>query len=145
MHSDYYLPTLTHIGLAILTWFFPLTCSRCDITTTKQRIILLLLSLMLSLSLSWSWSRSWLLSSPLPWGSGYSVAIQCAWNLHPNIHWNATGEILVGTQCVSNVFPMVFHGLPVCSNYASYHGIATGTPLGDSISKCGSSGIPVYP
>ena len=34
--------------------------------------------------------------------------------------------------------------LQVCSNYASYHWMATGTPLGSSISQCGSSCTPVY-
>ena len=48
----------------------------------------------------------------------------------------------------ASVLPVVFQwlssGLPVCSNYANKHWIATGTPLGASISQCGSSGIPVY-
>ena len=34
--------------------------------------------------------------------------------------------------------------LSVCSNHTNEHWIATGTPLGSSISQCGSSGIPVY-
>ena len=39
------------------------------------------------------------------WSSGgLPVAIQCAWNLDPSVHWNATGEIIVGSQCVSSVF-----------------------------------------
>ena len=46
------------------------------------------------------------------------------------------------------MLPLVFQwpssGLLVCSNYASQHWIATGTPVGASISQCGSSGIPVY-
>ena len=45
---------------------------------------------------------------PLPWASGLPVAIQCAWNLDPSVHWNATGEIIVGSQCVSSVLPVVF-------------------------------------
>ena len=117
---------------------------------------------------------------PLPWASGLPVAIQCAWNLDPSVHWNATGEMPVCFQWSSSGFPVVFQcvpimqintgsplehhwviasasvvpvafqctcgssGLPVCSNYANQHWIATGTPLGDSISQCGSSGIPVY-
>ena len=112
--------------------------------------------------------------------SGLPVAIQCAWNLDPSVHWNATGERIVGSQCVSSGFPVVFRcvpimqnntgsplgyhwvlasasvvpvasqctcgssGLPVYSNYANEHWIATGTPLGASFSQCGSSGIPVY-
>ena len=40
--------------------------------------------------------------------SGNPVAIQCAWNLDPSVHWNTTGERIVGTQCVSSVLPVVF-------------------------------------
>ena len=47
--------------------------------------------------------------------SGNPVAIQCAWNLDPSVHWNATGERIVGSQCASSGFPVVFH----CSNYAN--------------------------
>ena len=35
-------------------------------------------------------------------------------------------------------------GPPVCSMYTNYHWVATGTPLGVSISQCSSSGIPMY-
>ena len=112
--------------------------------------------------------------------SGLPVAIQCAWNLDPSVHWNATGGMPVVFQWSSSGFPVVFQcvpimqintgsplehhwvlasasvvpvasqctcgssALPVCSNYANYHWIATGTPLGASIGQCGSSGIPVY-
>ena len=80
--------------------------------------------------------------------SGLPVAIQCSWNLDPSVHWNATGERIVGSQCVSSVLPVVFQwlssGLPVCSNYANKHWITTVIPLGANISQCGSSGIPVY-
>ena len=55
--------------------------------------------------------------------SGNPVAIQCAWNLDPSVHWNATGERIVGSQCASSGLPVVFQwlssGLPVCSNYAN--------------------------
>ena len=55
--------------------------------------------------------------------SGNPVAIQCAWNLYPSVHWNTTGERIVDSQCVSSVLPVVFQwlssGLPVCSNYAN--------------------------
>ena len=55
--------------------------------------------------------------------SGNPVAIQCAWNLDPSVHWNATGERNVGSQCVSNVLPVVIQwltsGLPVCFNHAN--------------------------
>ena len=44
---------------------------------------------------------------PLPWASGLTVAIQCAWNLDPSVHWNATGERIVGCQCASNDLPVV--------------------------------------
>ena len=44
----------------------------------------------------------------LPWASGNSMAIQCTWNLDPSVHWNATGEKIVGSQCVSSVVPVVF-------------------------------------
>ena len=48
----------------------------------------------------------------------------------------------------ASVLPVVFQwlssGLPVCSNYANQHWIATGTPLGASISQCGSNGTQVY-
>ena len=65
----------------------------------------------LSLTLSqWSSSRN-------------PVAIQCVWNLDPSLHWNATGERIVGSQCVSSVLPVVFKwlssDLPVCFNYAN--------------------------
>ena len=36
------------------------------------------------------------------------MAIQCAWNLYPSVHWNATGERIVDNQCVSSVLPVVF-------------------------------------
>ena len=55
--------------------------------------------------------------------SGIPMAIQGAWNLDPSVHWNATGESIVGSQCVSSVLPVVFQwlssGLPVCSIYAN--------------------------
>ena len=51
-------------------------------------------------------------SIPLPWASGLPVAIQCAWNLDPSVHWNAIGEIIVGSQCASSGLSS---GLPVCS------------------------------
>ena len=88
--------------------------------------------------------------------SGNPVVIQCAWDLNPSIQpkWNVTGE---KEMLVASVFPMCPHwsskGLPVCSNYANYHRIANGTPLGASIRQCGSmaskcncgsSGHPVF-
>ena len=44
--------------------------------------------------------------------SGNPVEIQCAWNLDPNSHWNATEEMPV-------VFQWLSSGLPVCSNYTN--------------------------
>ena len=40
--------------------------------------------------------------------SGNPVAIQCAWNLDPSVHWNAIGEGIVGSQCASSGLPVVF-------------------------------------
>ena len=40
--------------------------------------------------------------------SGNPVAIQCAWNLDPSVHWNATGEIPVCFQWSSSGFPVAF-------------------------------------
>ena len=39
------------------------------------------------------------------------MAIQCVWNLHPSVHWNATGGSIVGSQCVSRVLPVAFQWL----------------------------------
>ena len=58
------------------------------------------------------------------WSSnGNPVAIQCAWNLDPSVHWNATGERIVGSQCASSGFPVVFQCVPIMQ-------INTGSPLG---------------
>ena len=45
---------------------------------------------------------------PLHWASGLPVAIQCAWNLDPSVHWNSTGESIVGSQCASSGLPVAF-------------------------------------
>ena len=81
--------------------------------------------------------------------SGNPVAIQCAWNLDPSVHWNATGEIPVVFQWSSSGFPVVFQCVPIMQ-------INTGSPLGHhwvqasasvvpvaSQCTCGSSGLPV--
>ena len=47
-------------------------------------------------------------SISLPWASGLPVLIQCAWNLDPSVHWNATGERIVGSQCVSSGLTVAF-------------------------------------
>ena len=36
------------------------------------------------------------------------VAIQCAWNLDPSVHWNATGEMPVCFQWSSSGLPVAF-------------------------------------
>ena len=46
------------------------------------------------------------------WSSnGNPVAIQCTWNLNPSVHWNATGERIVGSQGGSSVVPVWFQWL----------------------------------
>ena len=40
--------------------------------------------------------------------SGNPVAIQCAWNLDPSVHWNATGEMPVCFQWCSSGVPVAF-------------------------------------
>ena len=78
--------------------------------------------------------------------SGNPVAIQCAWNLYPSVHWNATGEKLL----VASVLPVVFQCVPIMQ-------INTGSPLEHhwvlasasvvpvaSQCTCGSSGLPVW-
>ena len=81
---------------------------------------------------------------PLPWASGNPVAFPCAWNLVSGVLWNATGERIVGSQCVSRVPQCASSGRSVCSNYANYHWIAIGTLLGDSTSQCGFGSNTVY-
>ena len=90
--------------------------------------------------------------------SGNPVAIQCAWNLDPSVHWNATREkMLVASvlpvllQWSSSRFLVVFQCVPIMQ-------INTGSPLGHHwvlvsasvvpvASQCtrGSSGLPVCP
>ena len=73
------------------------------------------------------------------------MAIQCAWNLDPRVHWNATGEKLL----VASVLPVGFQCVPIVQ-------INTGWPPGHhwvvasasvvpvaSQCNCGSSGLPV--
>ena len=40
--------------------------------------------------------------------SGFPVAIQCAWNSDPSVHWNATGEMPVCFQWCSSGLPVAF-------------------------------------
>ena len=89
--------------------------------------------------------------------SGNPVAIQCAWNFDPSVHWNATGEKLL----VANVLPVVFqwssNGSPVVFQCVPIMQINTGSPLEHhwvlasasavpvaSQCTCGSSGLPVW-
>ena len=51
--------------------------------------------------------------------SGNPVAIQCAWNLDPSVHWNATRENILVASVLPVVFQWLSSGLPVCSNYAN--------------------------
>ena len=88
--------------------------------------------------------------------SGNPVAIQCAWNLYPSVHWNATGEKLL----VASVLPVVFQwsssGFSVVFQCVPIMQINTGSPLEHhwvlasasvvpvaSQCTCGSSGLPV--
>ena len=50
-------------------------------------------------------AKRWRYPYPAP------VAIQwqsSAWNLDPSVHWNATGERIIGSQCVSSGLPVSF-------------------------------------
>ena len=89
--------------------------------------------------------------------SGNPVAIQCAWNLDRSVHWNATAERIVGSQCLPVCFKWSSSGLPVVFQYVLIVQINTGSPLGHhwvlvsasvvpvaSQGTCGSSGVPVY-
>ena len=69
--------------------------------------------------------------------SGNPVCLELRPQCTLECHWRNVSVLPV-------VFQWLSSGLPVCSNYANKHCIATGTPLGASISQCGSSCIPVY-
>ena len=56
----------------------------------------------------YSFDISFIFHLPLPWASGLPVAIQWAWNLDPSVYWNATGEIIFGSQCASSGRPVAF-------------------------------------
>ena len=87
---------------------------------------------------------------PLPWASGNPVAIQCAWNSDPIANGNATGDSIVGSQCVSSCLPVAFQCVPIIQ-------INTGLRLGHhrvlasggvvpvaSQCVCVSNGCPVF-
>ena len=79
--------------------------------------------------------------------SGLPMVFQCVPIMQINNgsplghHWVLASASVVpmASQCTCGS-----SGLPVCSNYANLHWIATGTPLGAGISQWCSSGIPVY-
>ena len=71
--------------------------------------------------------------------SGNPVAIQCARHLDPSVHWNATGERILVASVLPVVFQWSFSGFPVVFQCVPIMQINTGTPLGASISQCGSS------
>ena len=88
-------------------------------------------------------------SWPLPWASGLPVAIQCAWNLDPSVHWNATGEMPEVFQWSSSGFPVVFQCVPIMQiNTGSpleHHWVLASASVAPVASQCtcGSSGLPV--
>ena len=88
--------------------------------------------------------------------SGNPVAIQCAWNLDPSVHWNATGEKLLVASVLPVVFQWSFSGFPVVFQCVPNMQSNAGSPLGHhwalasasvvpvaSQCTCGSSGLPV--
>ena len=64
------------------------------------------------------------------------MAIQCAWNLDPSVHWNATGEMPVCFRWSSIGFPVVFQCVPIMQ-------INTGSPLGHHWVLASASVVPV--
>ena len=103
----------------------------------------------------------WRNASGLPvvfqWSSsGFPVVFQCVPIMQIKTgsplghHWvlASASVVPVASQCTCGS-----SGLPVCSNYANWHWIATGTPVGAIASAsvvpvasqctCGSSGLPV--
>ena len=68
--------------------------------------------------------------------SGNPVAIQCAWNLDPSVHWNATGGMPVCFQWSSSGFPVVFQCVPIMQ-------INTGSPLGHHWVQASASVVPM--
>ena len=94
------------------------------------------------------WRNASVLPVVFQWSSsGFPVVFQCVPIMQINNgsplghHWVLASASVapMASQCTCGS-----SGLPMCSNYANEHWIATGTPLGASISQCGSSGIPVY-
>ena len=79
--------------------------------------------------------------------SGLPVVFQCVpiMQINPGSplehHWELASASVVPmtSQCTCGS-----SGLPVCSNYANQHWIASGTSLGASSSQKSSSGMPMY-
>ena len=81
--------------------------------------------------------------------SGNPVAIQCAWNLDPSVHWNATGEMPVCFQWSSSGFTVVFQCVPSMQintgSQLEHHWVLASASVVPVASQCtcGSSGLPV--
>ena len=81
--------------------------------------------------------------------SGNPVAIQCAWNLDPSVHWNATGEMPVCFQWSYSGFPVVFQCVPIMQintrSPLEHHWVLPSASVVPVASQCtcGSSGLPV--
>ena len=111
------------------------SCSLAERVKSSRKFLLIIPPLTLS-----QWSSS-----------GNPVAIQCAWNLDPSVHWNATGEMSVCFQWSSSVFQL-------CKLTLDRHWNTTGCKhqpvwfqwhpsvlVAPVVFQCGlSSGIPVY-
>ena len=95
---------------------------------------------------------------------GYQPSVQrtLITGLDPSVHWNVTGEIIVGSQCASCVLPVVFQWsssvFQLCKLTLDRHWNTTGCDhqpvwfqwhpsvlVAPVVFQCGlSSGIPVY-
>ena len=78
------------------------------------------------------------------------MAIQCAWNLDPSVHWNATGEMPVCFQWSSSGSPVVFQCVPIMQintrSPLGHHWVQASASVVPVASQCtyGSSGLPVW-
>ena len=80
---------------------------------------------------------------------------QCALSLDPSVHWNATGERIVSSQCVSSGLPLVFQWISQwCSTVfqlcklklpLGHHWVLASASVVPMASQCtcASSGLPV--
>ena len=71
------------------------------------------------------------------------MAIQCAWNLDSSVRWNATGEGIVGSQCVSSVPQWSISGLLVVFQCVPIMQITIGLPLWYEWALASASVVPV--